>query len=370
MRQAFRFLGLAAAFALYGASARAELLVGQTADLTGPSAVSVKECIDGARLVIDAVNAQGGINGEKIDLVSLDDAFEPKKAAENAKKLIDQGAIALFLTRGTPHTQAVLPLLTQYQVPLIAPSTGAMLLHKPVNPWVFNVRSSYQHEAERAVQHLNLIGVSRLAIVQIDDTFGADAVQGVLKGLAAGGHEPVAHVKFDRMKPDFAALMPTLVKADPQAVFFIGPAGGVADGIAKLRAAGSRAQAITLSNNASAGFIKALGANARGVIVSQVFPYERSSGLAFMREAKELAMRKGVAELTPQMLEGVAGAKVLVEALRRAGPKPTRESVRKALETMHPYDLGGLTLSFSPTNHTGLDYVDLAIIDANGHYLR
>jgi ABC-type branched-subunit amino acid transport system substrate-binding protein len=370
MHPTLRALGLAAALVFPGASARADLLVGQTADFSGPSAVSVKECTDGARLYIDAVNAQGGVHGQKIDLVALDDAFEPRKAAENARKLIDQGAVALFLTRGTPHTQAVLPLLAQFQVPLVAPSTGAMALHRPVNPWVFNVRSSYQHEAERVIVHLHTIGVTRLAIVQVDDSFGADAVQGALRGLAANGASPVAHVKFDRSRPDFAALMPGVLKDDPQAVLFIGSSGSVADGIAQLRAAGSHAQAVTLSNNASAGFVKALGANARGVIVSQVFPYERAAAFAFVREAQDLAKHHGIEELTPQMLEGFAGAKVLVEALRRAGPAPTRASVEKALEGMSSFDLGGLTLGYGPGDHTGLDFVDLAIVDAQGHYRR
>jgi len=352
------------------ALAHADILVGQTADLTGPSAVSVKECSDGAHLYIDAVNAQGGVNGQQVRMVSLDDAFDPKKAAENARKLIDQGAVALFLTRGTPHTQAILPLLAEFHVPLVAPSTGAMVLNQPVNPWVFNVRSSYQREAERAVQHLNVIGVTRLAIVQVDDSFGADAVQGVLKGLAQAHLAPAVQVKFNRAKPDFGTLIPTVIQADPQAVFFIGSSGSVADGIAHLRSAGSRAQAVTLSNNASAGFVKELGLNARGVIVSQVFPYERSHGYAFVREAQELAKKRGIAELTPQMLEGFAGAKVLVEALRRAGPGPTRAGVEKALEDMHSFDLGGLSIGYSPAHHSGLDFADLAIIDADGHYRR
>ena len=56
------------------------------------------------------------------------------------------------LYRGTPLTQAIMPLLTEHKVPLVAPSTGAMVLHKPVHPWLFNVRATYQREAERAMR--------------------------------------------------------------------------------------------------------------------------------------------------------------------------------------------------------------------------
>jgi len=65
-----------------------------------------------------------------------------------------------------------------------------------------------------------------------------------------------------------------------------------------------------------------------------------------------------------------AGAKVVVEGLRRAGPNPTPQKLRDALEGMTRFDLGGLTVSYSPTNHTGLDFADLSIIDASGRFRR
>ena len=70
------------------------------------------------------------------------------------------------------------------------------------------------------------------------------------------------------------------------------------------------------------------------------------------------------------MMEGFAGAKVVVEGLRRAGPKPTPQKLRDALEGLSRYDLGGLTVSYSPGNHTGLDFADLSIIDASGRFRR
>jgi ABC-type branched-subunit amino acid transport system substrate-binding protein len=354
---------------LCAGAAHAELLIGQTADFSGPAAPSVQECTAGARLALDAANAAGGVNGERLRLVSLDDGFSPARALANAQQLVADGAIALFLTRGTPQTQALLPLLAQARVPLVAPSTGAMLLHRPVNPWVFNVRSSYQHEAERVVQHLRTIGAQRLAILRVDDSFGEDAVQGALRGLAAEGRRPLTVGSFDRMKPAFDRLVPAVAKLQPDAVLFIGPANSVAQGIAMLRGTGSHAQAVTLSNNASAGFVRALGVDARGVVVSQVFPDEQSGSFALVREARELAQRAGM-RLTPQVLEGYAGAKVLIEGLRRAGARPSRESLRQALEGLHHLDLGGLGLGYSAASHSGLDYVDLAIVNAGGRFER
>ncbi|MEQ1683365.1 MAG: ABC transporter substrate-binding protein [Burkholderiaceae bacterium] len=360
---------VALATTLGGALASAQILIGQTAGFSGTVAASVKEATDGAKLYFDAVNARGGINGQKIELVSLDDKFDPKLTLENAKKLIDQGVVSLFLNRGTPHTQGLMPLLNEAKVPLVGPSTGAMVLHEPVHPWIFNVRATYQREAERAVAHLTHVTITRMAIVQVDDTFGADAAVGLLKGLKDAKLEPVAYEKYDRAKPDFAPIMPKVVKADPQAVIFIGSGTAVIDGMKALREAGSRAQMVTLSNNASAGFVKSLGPLAHGTVVSQVFPSERSVSTPIVKEASELAKAKGF-ELTPAGLEGFAAAKVLVEGLRRAGKDVSRAGLKKALEGFNRVNIGGLELSYSPTNHTGLDYADLSIIGTDGKFRR
>ena len=370
-----RRLLLAGLLALLGATgaAQAQIRIGQTAGLTGTVAGSVKEASDGARLYFDAVNARGGIGGQKLEMVSLDDKFDPKLAVENARTLIGQGVIALFLTRGTPHNQAILPLLTESKVPLVGPSTGAMVLHEPVHRWLFNVRATYQREAERAVRHLVQVGVDRVALVQVADSFGDDAAVGALRGFGAT-LKPVLHDKYDRAKPEFSAIVPRITAADAQAVMFIGSGTAVVDGMKALRAAGSRAQMLTLSNNASAGFVKALGDIARGVIVSQVLPPERSLATPMVKEAADLARARGAnaPEITPALLEGFASAKVLAEGLRRAAAARdlTRGGLQRALETLNRYDLGGLELSYSATDHTGLDYADLSIIGPDGRFRR
>lgn len=352
------------------ASAWADIVIGQTAGHSGPVAAGVKETTDGAKLYLDLVNGKGGVHGQAIVLKSLDDKFEPKLAAQNAKALIEQDVLALFLTRGTPHNQAILPLLAEHKVPLVAPSTGAMVLHQPVNPWLFNVRSSYQRESERAVKHLSLVGIERIGIVQVDDTFGADVAAGAMTGFEGVSKKPLFVEKFDRSKPDFSAIGPKVMKSNVQAVLFIGSGQAVVDGVNAIRKAGSRTQVVTFSNNASAGFIKSLGEHARGMIVTQVFPYERSLSAPIVKEAHDLAVAKGLAGVTPAMLEGYAGAKVLVEGLRRAGPNPTRQKLREALEGMRKVDIGGLEVSFGPQDHSGLDYVDLSIINADGKFRR
>jgi ABC-type branched-subunit amino acid transport system substrate-binding protein len=368
----FWLKSLAALALAASVEAHADIVIGQTADFSGPVAAGVKETAAGARLYIDHVNANGGVNGEQITLVSMDHKFEPANAAANARELITKKhVVALFLTRGTPHNQAIAPLLAEYGVPLVAPSTGAMALHKPVNPWVFNVRASYQHEANRAIRHLSLVGLSHIGIVQVNDSFGADAVKGATEAFKQVNGAPVFTETYDREKPDFTKIAAAVTAQSPQAILFLGSGSAVVNGVKAIRATGSHAQIVTLSNNASDGFIKALGENATGTIVTQVFPYERSLASPLVKEARGLAKAAtGQDKVTPAMLEGYAGAKVLVEGLKRAGPHPSREKLRDALETLRHYDIGGLDVSFTAASHTGLDYTDLSIVSSDGKFQR
>ena len=354
-----------------GHSSHAQILIGQTAGFTGSVSAGVKETTEGAKLYIDSVNAKGGVNGQKIEVISLDDKFDPKLALENGRQLIeDKNVIAMFLTRGTPHTQALIPLLDKYGVPLVGPSSGAMVLHHPIQRHVFNVRATYQREAEKAMTYLNSIGITRIGVIYTDDSFGADGVTGAQKGLATAKLTPVMLEKINRNKPDFAALAPKVVKSNAQAVLILASGDSAADGIKAIRAAGSSAQVVTLSNNASSGFVKTLGDRGRGVIVTQVFPYERSISYPMVKEAQEMAKSKGITDISPAMLEGYAAAKVLVAGLNRAGPKPTREKLQAALEGMRKLDIGGLEISYSPDDHTGLDFADLSIIGSDGKFKR
>lgn len=352
-------------------SAQAQIRIGQTAGFTGPVAAGVKDMTAGAKLYIDTINARGGVNGQKIELISLDDRFEPPLAAKNAQSLVgDTKVIALFLSRGTPQTQAMLAVLEQAKIVLVAPLTGAMVFRSPVQPYVFNVRASSSREAQRAIEHLVSVGVSRIAVVTPEDSSGLDAVAGARAGFAAGRITPALFAQFNQQKPDFAKTVDALKTVNPQAILFVGSAQAVSSGVKLLRSAGVLAQVVTLSNNASKGFIDLMTTNAHGTIIAQVFPNERSISSPLIKEILDFAKASNVEDVSPALVEGFADAKVLVEGIRRAGRNPTRASVLVALNGMSSYDLGGLQIRYGPNDHTGLDFVDLSIVDATGRLRR
>jgi len=368
-----RWVGLAALLAACvgtDAASAQSLRVGMVAGFSGPAAGIVQESADGARLYFDAINAQGGIKGQGIELLTQDDKYDPATAAAAAKALASQGVLTLMLSRGTGPTEAMLPVLKDNKLPLVAPATGAISLREPLQPWVYHLRASYQREAERAVKHLASIGVKRITIVQVNDPFGNDAGKGAIKGLDDVKLRAQSHLRFDRNKPELAPTMQAIAKAGIEAIVLIGPAYAVVEGVNALRAAGSTAHVATLSNNASSDFVKQLGDNARGVIVTQLLPYERSTANPLVREALGLAKAAGRSELTPAQLEGFAAAKLVVEALKRVGGKDIgREGFAKALDGAR-IDLGGLQVHYSEKDHGGLEFTDVSIVGPDGKFWR
>ncbi|MEO5695218.1 MAG: ABC transporter substrate-binding protein [Usitatibacter sp.] len=361
---------------IFPAATSAQLKIGISGPLEGSNAGSMLELVKGATMYVDLINQAGGVHGKKVQIIARDDNFEVSKTVAVVKKLIeDDNVLALMLVRGTPHNEAILPLIAQHRIALVAPSTGAMVFHKPVNPYVFNVRTAYQLEATKLVALLKTVGMEKIAVLHVDDGFGQDALQGLKTGFMDSSLLPAAIVPFDRklaakdntdfMKP----VLPQLLKSDPGVIVIVGAGLAVKNAIVAIRAAGSSAKIATMSNNASTAFIKLLDTNARGVIVSQVFPDEKSLTNAFVREAQQTAYKNKVT-LTPGMMEGYAAAKVMVKALREAGSNPTRASVIAALNSMNSFDLGDITIRYSATDHTGLDLTDLSIITKDKAFMR
>lgn len=346
------------------------ILLGQTVGLSGTVAAPVKEMNEGANAYFRSINKNGGVNGRKIELRTLDDKFDPAQAKANAETLITKEHVfALFQGRGTPHTQGILPLLEANKIPLVAPSTGATIFHEPVNHWVFNIRAKYQDEVAKAVEQFTTVGIKSIGMLHVDDSFGEDALAGFTKTMAARKLSPAIITKFNRVKPDYAATAATVIKANPQALIIASSSKNTIEVIKAFRAAGSTIQIMTLSNNSSAAFVQELGAAGKGVIVSQVTPAPHLISTTLGQEFKIAAKASG-ATVSYAAMEGFVNAKVLVEGLRRAGRNLTREGFIRALESMQHVDLGGLLITYGEDDHTGSEFVELTIIGKDGRFVR
>ena len=346
------------------------ILIGQTVGVTGTVAGPVKEMNEGALAYINQVNKNGGVHGRKIVLRTLDDKFDPALTLANAETLIKKERVfALFQGRGTPHTQAILPLLEMHNVPLLAPSTGASVFHAPVNRLLFNIRAKYQDEVAKAIEHFTTIGIHRISILHVDDAFGKDGLEGFTKAMEARKLKPVSVNTFARVNPDYKATATEIIKADPTALVIVSSAKNTAEVIKAIRAQGGKMQIMTMSNNSSQAFMQDLGSAGSGVIVSQITPAPHLLSTSLGQEFA-VASKESKATVSYAAMEGFVNAKVLVEALRRAGPKLTRAGFIRALESMQRVDYGGLMVTYGPNDHTGSEFVELTMIGKNGKFVR
>ena len=125
---------------------------------------------EGAEAVFKSVNGAGGVHGRQIRLVVGDDGYEPERAIDETLKMIEQQKVfSLFGYVGTPTANAVLPIVKEMNVPLVGAFTGAMSLRQPLTEQVFNVRASYDDEAETLVAHFLAKGAKSVAVFYQDD---------------------------------------------------------------------------------------------------------------------------------------------------------------------------------------------------------
>jgi branched-chain amino acid transport system substrate-binding protein len=350
-------------------SARAQLVITQISSFTGAFAARVKENADGAEAYFKRINATGGINGQQIEVQRIDDGNDPAKAGKLAEEAAAKPeTLALFMPAGTPNTEAISKVTDRVGLPVIAPSTGASIFHTPLRKSIFNLRAPYQLEAAELVRYIHKLQRSKISLLVQDDSFGKDAQIGAMRGLESLKLPAALTKTFDRTKPDVDAVAAAVIAADTDAVVFLGSGAHAALIFKKIREARPHIQFAVISNNATAGFVKSLGTVAHGTYVSQVMPGEQ--GAAVMLMEMSLDFPGGRDAMSPAHIEGYLGARLTVEALKRAGKRPTRAKIITAMESMSNVDLGGFSVSYSPDNHSGMSYFDLSMINRSGKFMR
>jgi branched-chain amino acid transport system substrate-binding protein len=331
--------------------AAGEIRIGMSNALSGPASGLGTQLKAGAEAYFAKVNAAGGVHGRRIVLVSKDDGYEPARCAANTEALIGTDKVfALFGYVGTPTSSAAVPIASRAQVPYLFPFTGAEFLRNPVNKWVFNVRASYFDETEAMVERLTSdVGVKRIAMFMQDDAFGEAVKGGVARALFKRGMKIHAETRFKRNSMEVDEGVAAMKQAAPEAVVFVGTYKQLAAVVKKAKAAGVGARFLTVSFIGTEDFIAEAGSDGDGVYITQVMPSPQDVSVPIVKNY--LADMKA-ANVGYTSLEGYVDAAVLVEALRKAGPAPTRIGLATALEGLS-VDLGGMNVAFSPTSHQG-----------------
>jgi branched-chain amino acid transport system substrate-binding protein len=345
-----------------------EIVVSQVVALSGPQAGVGKNLNFGIKLYLDDVNSRGGVGGNTIRLVVKDDGYKVRDTVRLVTESINADKpIALISPLGTANIEALRKEITAERIPIIGARSGASSLTN--HPYIFRVKATFKDETAKIIEQLTSIGINNFGVVYQDDGLGADGLQGVIAALAALNLKPVATTAYERNTVKVEKAVADMLKANPQAIVLAGVVAPTAAFVKQYRAAGGKAQLISVSTIDVDLVIKQAGVEAsRGFSVAEVMPSPDKSYLPVAREMRELAKKAGAAPsaVNPASLEGFLAAKVLVEGLRRAGANPTRDSLRKALETMDDFDAGGFRLSFGPGNHDGTRFVELGVVDGRG----
>jgi ABC-type branched-subunit amino acid transport system substrate-binding protein len=363
--------GLSTAFGQVPGVTATTITLGQSAAFTGPAAQLGIQMNIGTKAYLDHINAKGGVHGRKIELKTRDDKYEANLAVENTKKLIEEDKVfALISYVGTPTTGAAMPIFTQAKVPLIGPFTGAESLRTPVNRYIFNVRASYYDETEKIVEQLVSTGNKNIAVFYQDDAYGQAGLKGVEIAMTKRSLKISALGKVERNTVKVQDAVKTIDSAKPDAVVMISAYTSIAEFVREMRQAGSVAQFHNVSFVGSKALSDALKEEGYGVAISQVVPFPWSPAVPIVKEYQQVLKQAGNTDYNFSSLEGFIVAKVMVEGLKRAGRDLTREKLITALESMGNVDLGGFNVSFSPTNHSGSQYVDLTMIGRQGKFLK
>jgi ABC-type branched-subunit amino acid transport system substrate-binding protein len=354
---------LAAPAAALAQGAAGAIVIGQSAPLSGSNKDLGTDIRNGALAHFKRVNDAGGVNGRKIELVSLDDANDTKRSEANTKQLLEQNnPIALYGYGSATLSRPALPLVEAAKIPFVAPFTGADPMRK-FNRYVYNHRASYADELEKIVEHYTTFGVKRIAVLHYDDAVGKENFGAVERALKSRNLAPAAVASVTRTQTDFTKELANVGQSSPDVVILTTLYKTSADFIKGLKKAGVGTQFVSTSFAGSTALANSLGADGLGVAMSQIVPSYLKRSIPVVKEYQAaMEATLGKKEFSYTSLESYIAAKVLVEGLRRAGPQPTREKLLAALDTLSNYDVGGYLVSFSPSNHNGSSFVSLSIL--------
>lgn len=346
------------------------VLFGQSAALSGPAAALGQGMRLGIQAAFAEINRRGGVHGRSLELLSLDDGYEPEAALANTRQLLqEENVFALIGPVGTPTSRAVEPVAAQAGAPYIGPFTGAEFLREPEEaPTAVNVRASYFQETDEMVERLTEdLGVSRIAVLYQDDSYGNAGLTGVRMALAARRLDLSGMAAYQRNTTAVKVAVLELRRTDPEAVIIIGAYRPVAEFVRWARRIDFTPILINISFVGSEALAADLGAAGEGVLITQVVPFPEDNSLRVVRNYRE-ALRRQERRASPSFvsLEGYIAGRLTGEVLERIGPDLTRAGFLDALTTIRNLDLGGFTLTYGPGDSQGSDRVFLTRIEANG----
>jgi branched-chain amino acid transport system substrate-binding protein len=359
-----------------------EIRFGIAAPFSGSAKQLGHEMKIGIEAAFALANEAGGIYGRQLTLVAADDGYEPVRTADAVRELRDKDKVfGMIGNVGTPTAMVSLPYALEHRMLFFGAFTGANLLRRdPPDRYVFNYRASYAEETDAVVRYLlnvRRVPPEQIAVFAQQDAYGDAGFAGVAKAIRALrlNDAGILRLNYRRntVEVDDAVTQLRAHRPPIKAIVMVATYRAAAKFIEKTRDLYPGMIYTNVSfvgSSALAEELVLLGPRyASGIIVTQVVPAVDSYATAILNYKSALA--KFFAGEMPDYvsLEGFVAARVLVEALRRAGPQLDTEKLVDALEGLRDLDLGlGTPVSYGRTEHQAVHKVWGTELDGSGHY--
>ena len=347
------------------------VLFGQSAAFSGPAWELGTNMQVGILAAFREANAAGGVHGRKLELVSLDDAYEPEAAIDNTFDLIEENEVfALIGAVGTPTSRSAVPVASDAHVPYVAPFTGAAFLREAKWRNVVNLRASYFQETEEMVERLTTdLGIERIAVLYQDDSFGRAGLVGATRALQRRDMEPVSVGFYPRNTLAVKKALLDLQKGNPEAIIMVGAYQPVATLIVWARHIGLDPVFITISFVGSNALADFLGPDGQNVFVTQVVPFPSDDSIPIVASYLD-ALQTYDPQAKPGWvsLEGYISGRLTVAGLETCGRDLTRDCFLDAILDAESIDLDGFNLRYGFSDNQGSDSVFLTVIGDDGNY--
>jgi ABC-type branched-subunit amino acid transport system substrate-binding protein len=358
-----------AGVALAQVAQAAQVVVGQVAPLTGLEAAQGRAYSIGMQLYFNQVNKAGGVNGHTFSLVKRDDNGRPDDTLAATKAMLAEDkphVLAGFF--GSRNIAELLSagVLEKERIALVGYRTTEL---RPQNAQLYNVRATLRDELQKLTEHLATIGITHLGLFYED----GPGAQALLEAATEAAGKARATIEIKASYPAGTARATPAVnaftKGSPQAILMVASGAAAAAFIEQYRAAGGAAQLFAHSGADIEQLSKRLSEEQmQGVAIAQVTPNPYKISTRIGKEFNDVIAKSPALDVpvSYSMIEGFIAAKVIAEAVRRQGARPSREGMQHALDTMDSYDVGGYLVGFKPNQHNGSRFVELSIVSGAG----
>jgi ABC-type branched-subunit amino acid transport system substrate-binding protein len=345
--------------------------IGQSAPVTGPTARVGIAVRDAALAVFAEVNAQGGIGGRDIELITLDDEDRPERTAVNVKLLASQHqVVALFGFVGAGAHRAGARGAAEEGLPYVAAFSGSQELRSGTLPWIYNLRAGHVDEIEYIARHTRQIGIRRVSLLSEYNSQGWELRDALIASFEARGDSvaSISSIDHEGSKYSLPGAVSSVLAGEPQAILLGADYVASARFVEAVRQAGFTGLFYTLSTVGGDALMTMLGAQAAGLSVTQVAPFPWTLSSTIGRNFQAFCTRHKI-EASFASMEAYLAASLLVDALRRTR-EVTPAKLAEALDSLPPRDFGGFVGAFYGKSRRVPAQVDLTVFSKSGKFLK